>query len=68
MQLSVQTSVIVAGALIAVAIALTNHWEFTSRDGASYRLNRWTGSITLCAPHGHVAAGMDFACTPVPSS
>jgi hypothetical protein len=52
-----QVAVIVTGALIAGAIALTNHWAVvidTSADGQgrTLRLNRWTGTIVLCGPLG----------------
>jgi hypothetical protein len=39
------TATIIAGALIAAAIALTNHWSLAA-DGRL--LNRWTGTVFLC--------------------
>ena len=45
-------SIILAGALIAASILLTNHWELTNSpmgiEGVG-RLNRWTGTIEVCA-------------------
>jgi hypothetical protein len=45
-------AIIIAGALIAAAIALTNHWSFhpvsTAGGVGVYRLNRWTGDTALC--------------------
>jgi bacteriorhodopsin len=43
--------IIIAGGLIAAAIALTNHWAlYTVGDNfASFlRLNRWTGTVVVC--------------------
>jgi hypothetical protein len=46
-------AVIIAGVLIAVAIALTNRWSFhpvsTPGGVAVYRSDRWTGDTVLCA-------------------
>ena len=39
-------AIIIAGALIAGAIALTNHWELVSPG--ILRLNRWTGTVVWC--------------------
>jgi hypothetical protein len=43
---------IAAGAvLIALAILITNHWQFaisSSGYGVALRLNRWTGTISIC--------------------
>jgi hypothetical protein len=54
-------AIVIAGALLALAIMLTNHWEMgnpwsPTQTGASvtpivppiYRLNRWTGVISIC--------------------
>ena len=45
-------AIIIAGALIAASIALTNHWTITVLDPSPpstvLRLNRWTGSVVLC--------------------
>jgi hypothetical protein len=56
-------AIIIAGALIAAAIALTNHWELQSGD-SFVRLNRWTGAIVLCLPvqPGATAMEMEFHC------
>ena len=72
MKFASETAVIIAGALVAAAILFTNHWAFAWGDGASYRLNRWTGAIVLCAPQPHgrtsiTAGGMGYACEPPPA-
>lgn len=52
-----QIAIIVAGALIAAAIALTNHWE-PIQGGL---LNRWTGTIFVC---GVDSATAEIVCPP----
>ena len=69
MKFSSETAIVIAGALVAAAILFTNHWAFAWGDGASYRLNRWTGTIVLCAPQPHgrtsiTAGGMSYTCEP----
>jgi hypothetical protein len=39
-------AIIIAGALIAVAILIVNHWTLTQ----DRLLNRWTGSVVYCEP------------------
>ena len=51
-------AVIIAGALIAAAITLTNHWAFAP-DG--FLLNRWTGAVFLCVPN---RATLEMSCPP----
>jgi excisionase family DNA binding protein len=49
--MSQPTAIVIAGTLIAAAIALTNHWTFAVVPGeinTTLRMNRWTGSIVLC--------------------
>jgi hypothetical protein len=41
-------AIIIAGVLIATAVALTNHWAF---DPGGYLLNRWTGTVVVCTPN-----------------
>jgi hypothetical protein len=63
-------SILVAGALIALAILLTNHWDINTPTGSNLtmmRLNRWTGAIEICAfdgvgPGGF--AGAELRCNP----
>jgi hypothetical protein len=55
-------AIIVAGALIALSIALTNHWEMVSSGEGTYRLNRWTGGIHLCLPQ-QTGESMEYACS-----
>jgi hypothetical protein len=53
-------AIVIAGALIAVAITLTNHWTLvavgTEGGVPILRLNRWTGSVVRCGgtPQGEV--------------
>ena len=56
-----QIATIIAGALIAAAIALTNHWELQG----GLLLNRWTGTVFLCSPN---AATREMSCPPVRSN
>ena len=54
-------AIIIAGALIAAAIALTNHWVlFRTPEGATVRLNRWTGTAVMCG--GRVLPGWEMPC------
>jgi hypothetical protein len=45
-------AIIIAGALIAASIALTNHWAMVAQHieagDVILRLDRWTGSIVNC--------------------
>jgi hypothetical protein len=45
-------AIIIAGALIAAALALTNHWTLVQAgDGGTIMLmNRWTGTVLVCEP------------------
>jgi hypothetical protein len=42
-------AIIIAGGLIAAAIALTNHWTLHQSD-TTLRLNRWTGNVVEVLP------------------
>lgn len=43
--------IIAAAAIIALALAFTNHYSISSvGTGAAYRVNTLTGSISLCYP------------------
>jgi hypothetical protein len=55
-------AIIIAGALIAAAIALTNHWSFDPgpQGGTATLLNRWTGRVIVCG--GHVLVGWEIPC------
>jgi len=44
--MSNQVAIIIAGALIAAAIMVTNHWQIVSP--ATVKLDRWTGDAYLC--------------------
>jgi hypothetical protein len=55
-------SIVVAGALIAAAILIVNHWTInTQADNlvAAARLNRWTGEIELCPLDVKTLSGSD---------
>ena len=64
--ISTPWAIIIAGALIAAAIALTNHWSFDPgpQGGTATLLNRWTGRVIVCG--GHVLPGWEIPC-PVPA-
>jgi len=42
-------AIVIAGALIAAAIALTNRWTLHSQ--VLVRMNNWTGSVEWVNPH-----------------
>jgi hypothetical protein len=60
-------AICVAGALIAVAILTTCHWQLLgprlSSGESVIRLNRWTGTIDICSidPKSEASAGVDKA-------
>jgi hypothetical protein len=66
-------AIVAAGAMIAAAILVTNHWTLLA--GASdfttaVRLNRWTGAIDICfldpnslAAGAKTLAGARLECT-----
>jgi hypothetical protein len=43
-------AIVIAGALIAAAIALTNHWALHQDGGSTLLLNRWTGTVVEVLP------------------
>jgi len=47
-------SVLIGSLLIGISILLAFHWEFSVAANPEhivvFRANRWTGSVTLCAP------------------
>jgi hypothetical protein len=47
--MGVPISVIIGACLIAAAILITNHWQIQYSSAVVARLNRWTGSVELCA-------------------
>jgi hypothetical protein len=52
-------AIIIAGALIAAAIALTNHWALVAHNENLLRLNRWTGVVGMCVEAKPVAKGTE---------
>jgi len=66
-------SAIIAGAVvIALAILISNHWQFaisSSGYGVALRLNRWTGRISICVVDPNSTkdpslTGAQLACNP----
>ncbi len=47
--MGVPISIIISACVIAAAILVTNHWQIEYSSAVVARLNRWTGSIELCA-------------------
>ena len=51
-------AIVIAGALIAVAIMLTNRWTLISTPNSvrtdALLLNRWTGTVEECVPGSSV--------------
>ncbi len=43
-------AILLGAALIAAAIAVTGRWEIALVQGATIRLDRWTGEVVICAP------------------
>ncbi len=41
-------AILVGAVLIAATIAVTNHWQIAASTGNFWKLNRWTGEVTLC--------------------
>ena len=41
-------AVVIAGALIAAAILISFRWQLSAATGVVYRLDRWTGNVTVC--------------------
>jgi hypothetical protein len=46
--MKVSIAMVVAGALIAAATAMTSHWSISGNGGGALRLNRWTGDVIWC--------------------
>jgi hypothetical protein len=44
----VPVAIVIAGALVAIAILVALRWQITAASGYVYRLDRWTGHITVC--------------------
>jgi hypothetical protein len=41
-------SIVLAGALIAIAILIAFRWQISATTGVVYRLDRWTGHAVSC--------------------
>jgi hypothetical protein len=63
-------AIIIAGGLIATAIALTNHWALVAQHFEAgdviLRLNRWTGSIVNCVGLPNKRDVWEVTCPPEP--
>jgi hypothetical protein len=46
--IAIPVSIIVAGALIAIAILIVGRWEISSGGNAVWQVDRWTGNIRVC--------------------
>jgi len=72
MSRSVAVAIIAGAVMIAAAILMTNHWQFaisSSGYGVALRLNRWTGTISICVVDAGSAkdqflTGAQLACDP----
>jgi hypothetical protein len=64
-QLGTPMSIIIAGALIAAAILMTNHWEIVPTGFTALRLNRWSGSVVACRTDRVPFAGVQLECSEV---
>lgn len=54
-------AIVAAGALVGVAVAITNHWQIASSPvnaSAVLRLNRWTGEVQFC----RITAPLIYSC------
>jgi hypothetical protein len=60
-------AIIIAGGLIAAAIALTNHWQIAGTGSAAVafaRLDRWTGAVVWCGFTEKNTTPMKLDCSP----
>lgn len=65
-RISIQAAICLSGLAIALAMMLTNHWQVIPHLGSSVvRLNRWTGTVTVCATYAS-GAGTELECTTTP--
>jgi hypothetical protein len=64
-------AIIIAGALLAAAVTMTNHWQIVVAPAQNapnpqvYRLDRWTGRVSSCSvinQFAHLDAGVDLPC------
>jgi hypothetical protein len=46
--LPIAASIVVAGALIAVAILIVGRWEISGSAAGLWLLDRWSGDIRVC--------------------
>jgi hypothetical protein len=52
MRYALPAAIVLAGALIAASVAMTNRWAISNAGvhPGAYRLDRWTGQIMWCIP------------------
>jgi hypothetical protein len=55
-----RVALVVAGSLIAAAVALTNHW--TGDAPTALRMDRWTGGVLFCEGLREPGAGWIMSC------
>jgi hypothetical protein len=46
--MAIPASIIIAGAMIAIAILIAGRWEISSGGNAAWQLDHWTGNIKVC--------------------
>lgn len=55
-----------AGAAVAAALLVMNHWQIVAAPTAVLRLNQWTGTVAICAltedPEGRSRVGLELRC------
>jgi hypothetical protein len=65
-------AIVLAGLMISASILLTHHWMIVAPQAGSrgiVRLDRWTGTITVCAASeisakGNDMTGVELDCSP----
>jgi len=60
-------AIIVAALIVAAAIAFSTRWEIIESQSTVLRLDRWTGTVTVCWPFANTAsATIAYDCTSGP--
>jgi hypothetical protein len=45
---AIPASIIIAGALIAIAVLIIGRWDISGTTNGVWRLDRWSGDIQVC--------------------
>jgi hypothetical protein len=56
-------AILVAGIIVAAAIAFVFRWQIIPAGGDAYRLDRWSGRISICASTDF-HSGSEMVCDP----